>query len=366
MVVVVVVLAYLGGNGADSSPDHRSSSDAYDGTSALRLYAQALGHSTTTLEGSFELPGTPGLLFVFSPTDVFTGSQADAVKQWVSRGGVLVYAAESWDVQLEGKLGLQRLAQIGGGPADARAPILGGVRQLKGADSRTGLLPFKPATNQVPLIRGAGDAVLALSVRVGQGQVVALADPLWLCNGYLDKADNGRLAADLIALEPAGGRVFFDEFHHGAAASSSPQVQWLLTPWGAGLGWAVAVVFIGLALRGRAFGPRIPISVARDRSTAEYTRAVGNLLWRTGARKLTWGVIDTAARRSLGQRIGISVDPNTEQFAATAAERAPALYKELASVETRLDAAGESEAVMLEAARRLHELAYPHTVKEAG
>jgi hypothetical protein len=365
LVVVMLVLVMLGGSGEQTSPDHRSTSDAYNGTSALRLYAQSLGYSTSSLEGDFELPGPPALLFVFTPGGGFSGNQSDSLKQWVLRGGVLVYASEDWEPQLESKFGLHRIDGIPGGQAEARAPILGGVRRLNGADNRTTLFPFKPDPGLVPLIRGPQDKLLAVWMRVGQGQLIALADPLELCNGYLGKPDNGRFAADLIALTPAGGRVVFDEFHHGARATARSSLEWLTTPWGMALGWTVVVVFIGLALRGRAFGPLVPLTAARDRSTAEYARAVGNLLWRTGARSLTWQTLDAATRKSLGQRIGLAADPNSEHFSAAIRERAPALAGELALVESKQAAAEASEAALLEAAGRMHGLAYPPTVSQA-
>ncbi|HLB78640.1 MAG TPA: hypothetical protein VJO72_16545, partial [Candidatus Dormibacteraeota bacterium] len=68
LVIVVVVLVALEHPGSRaSSPDHRSTSDAANGTSALRLYAEALGHRTELVETSFTIPPDAGLLFLFTP-----------------------------------------------------------------------------------------------------------------------------------------------------------------------------------------------------------------------------------------------------------------------------------------------------------
>ena len=95
MVLAVFVLVLLRGNGnANGSPNHASASDAPDGTSALRLYADALGHSSGLVEGDFTLPSTAGLLFIFTPGP-FTADEVQQVNAWVTSGGVLVYAAET-------------------------------------------------------------------------------------------------------------------------------------------------------------------------------------------------------------------------------------------------------------------------------
>jgi hypothetical protein len=212
--------------------------------------------------------------------------------------------------------------------------------------------------------------LLGLKETVGGGQLVALSDPLVLCNGYLQQADNGRFAADLLAMTPPGGRVLFDEFHHGAAASQAPETAWMTTPWGIALLAVVAIVFIGLALRGRAFGPRIPLRARADRSTAEYASAVGSLLHRTGARRLTLETLLAATRRAVAEQVGLGADTPSDQLNTTLAQRAPAAAAELARAERELGTATLSEAALLALANRLHDLAYPlstaETMKESA
>ena len=207
--------------------------------------------------------------------------------------------------------------------------------------------------------------MLALRQDVGHGQLVALTDPFTLCNASLGKPDNGRFAADLMAMTPTGGRVWFDEFHHGAAATASPETAWMTTPWGIALLAAVLIAFVGLALRGRAFGPRIPLRAREDRSTAEYAVAVGSLLHRTGARRVTLEALLASTRRAVAQRVGLGGDVPSDRLNATIAQRAPAAAEALARAERDLEGASMSEVEVLRMARQLHDLAYP-SLKESA
>lgn len=362
LVVLVLVLALLRPGAPQGSPEHRSSSDAADGTSALRLLASALGHPTGALEGSFNLQGVSGLLFIFTPTTPFSAGDAAQVRQWVNNGGVLVYASERGDPQLDAKLGLKRSAGVASADAGAPAPLFGGVRRVKGA---TVAVPFQPSVQQVPLLRNrdARGDVLAVSERVGRGRVVALSDPLPLCNGFVEQLDNGRLAADLLALVVSSQPVAFDEFHHELNVQRSSN-SWLITPWGGAAAWAVLLLAAGLALRGRPFGPFVPITQRSDRSTGEYAVAVGRLLRRAGARTLTLEVLAAASRRALAERIGLGRDAALTGLPDVLKQRAPALAGELSQAEARLGAAAAaSEAAFLHAARSLHTLAYPKLSK---
>jgi hypothetical protein len=239
---------------------------------------------------------------------------------------------------------------------------LGGVAAVSGANSAHA---FRPTASQVPLLRNEAGDVLALRQDVGHGQLLALTDPLILCNGSLGKPDNGRFAADLMAMTPTGGRVWFDEFHHGAAATASPETAWMTTPWGIALLAVVLIAFVGLALRGRAFGPRIPLRAREDRSSAEYAVAVGSLLHRTGARRVTLEALLSSTRRAVAQRVGLGGDVPSDRLNATIAQRAPAAADALARAERDLEAASMSEVEVLRMARQLHDLAYP-SLKESA
>ena len=85
--VVFVLVLLRGSSNQNRSPNHASISDAPDGTSALRAYADALGHQSGSVEGDFNLPSSPGLLFVFTPRTGFTKQEAQRLATGTPGGG---------------------------------------------------------------------------------------------------------------------------------------------------------------------------------------------------------------------------------------------------------------------------------------
>ena len=339
---------------------HSSTSDAADGTSALAKAAAAAGHGVQRLQSS---PATDaGLLFIFSPNQPYSMPEASIVARYVQDGGVVVYASETAEPGFEQEFGLVRDS---GTAHDLIAfppgPLLPGVHEVSGGAVAQ---PFVAgASDQVPLLRGPRQEVLALEVRRGKGLLVAIADPLVLCNGYLLRSDNARFIADLLGLAPPHSHVAFDESHHAAAAAATPVAQAVggVAPWIAAIAWAVAALYVGLALRGRAFGPPVPLAPARARSSAEYVDAVSTLLRRSGGRRQALDILLQATRISLARRVG-GVQLPPDRLRDALGQRWPDLAARLDQAEHVAASADLSESAVLDAARKLHELAMP----EAG
>jgi hypothetical protein len=338
-----------------SSPDHSSTSDAADGSSAVVLFAQSMGHPTLEVAGFYATPSPSSLMFVLTPTSPFTSDEANQTASWVRSGGVLVYASEHGDVELDRALGVSRLNGLVNSNTATANPILAGVTEVAGGDLAS---PLDPASGQVPILRSSGGFVLGYVSYLDSGRVVVLADPLVLCNGYLDKNDNGRLLADLLGNDR--GTVAFDEYHHGLTFSDVSPQAWVLTPWGAGILWLLVAVFVGLLLRGRGFGPLIARPAEAARADVEWAVAVGELLRRSGARAVTLGLLATASERAVAARTGLPLKPR-ERFWNALWIRAPELAGELAEAENALYGSAGGEAELLKAAQRLHEVAYPVT-----
>lgn len=351
----IAVAFALRGTSTGDSPEHRTDSDAPNGASALPQLAAALGYTPVTLDAGFQPDLGMGAVFVLSPTVGFSKDDAARAADYVSGGGVLVYGAEQGDPQLDFTLKVQRQRGITGGDASGIPALLAGVSHVAGA---TTAAPLVPGPGQVVLLRSAGGEPLGLEQFLGRGRLVVLSDPLPLCNGHLQQADDGRLAADLLSLASPGSRIAFDEYHHGPAGVTSPLTGWLSTAWGAGITWAVVIGFVGLLLRGRAFGPRLEPPGAGDRSAAEHVAAVGGLLRRSRAAAATGQLLLAATRRSLAARHGLTTGSGSGLERALG-QRAPADAAELEAAERDLAAGSGEEAALLAAARRLHRLGYP-------
>ncbi|HKR98321.1 MAG TPA: DUF4350 domain-containing protein [Candidatus Dormibacteraeota bacterium] len=352
--IVIAVAAYVL-QPRNDSPEHSSNSDAAKGTSAALLFAEAMGHPTDQLIAGFHSPKSFSTMFVFSPTSPYTADEADELRQWVSaRGGVLVYASEQGDEELDRAFQVTRLPFAVQGSPYAALPALSGVAQVSGD---TGIVPLDPAPSQVPILRTAEGATAGFMQKIGLGMLIVLADPLVLCNGYLEKADNGLLLADLIGADSAAP-VTFDEYHHGLTVSDFSPQAWLTTPWGAAILWLLIAVFFGLLLRGRRFGPLVERAPEVARSDVEWSRAVGQLLRRSSARAVTLGLLANATERAVATRTGLPLHPR-EQFWQALWVRAPEVANELSEVEGTLASSSAGERELLSAARRLHEIAHP-------
>ena len=337
------------------SPQHSSTSDAANGASALVLFAQAMGHPTIEIGSSFVLPPQNGVMFVFTPTSPYTADDADRTAAWVRSGGTLIYASEDGDPELDRALGVSRIDAFASSATAVATPVLVGVTQVAGG---VFAIPLDPAPEQVPILRTRGGSVLAFVDSIGSGKVVVFADPLVLCNGYLEKLDNGRLAANLLGIGGASAPIAFDEYHHGFLLSDLSPQAWVLTPWGAALLWLLIAVFIGLLLRGRRFGPLIARPAVAAPTDVEWAVALGELLRRSGARAVTLGLLATATERAVAARTGLPLQPR-ERFWNALWIRAPELAGELAEAEHALYGSAGGDAEVMRAAQRLHRVAYP-------
>src|SRR6266508_3797031 len=207
IVIAIAAVASLAQPHEDSF-EHNSNSDVANGTSAALLFSEAMGHPTDQVAGDFTLPARDGLLFIFTPTSPFSTNDADRTAGWVRNGGTLVYASEDGDAELDRALAVSRY--MGGVESHVQTanPILDGVTQVAGNEFAQ---PIRPGRLQVPILRSGDGFTIGFLERFGLGLVVVLADPLVLCNGYLEKLDNGRFLADLLGLVSDGAAVSFDE-----------------------------------------------------------------------------------------------------------------------------------------------------------
>jgi len=302
--------------------------DGAGGAAALRRYFEAMGASTTTVQGDRFAPdpSAVSVLFILGATEAFTPADAENVKKFVSAGGTAVVATDvgllerplldAFDIRITGfaSPGTHSLANAVFADPPARALSV----------DRAGSLSLGP---KALALATDGRTSIAAAVREGRGTfyIVASLGP-FLAAG-LGQADNARvalaLAHDAIA---QGGTVAFDEYHHGFHPTTDVLVLLQNTWPGRALVFAAAAGFLYLVLSGRRLGPPVPLDPRPARSSLEYIRGFAGLVRRSGrgeiARRRLRRDLRIGLARGLGLDPGQDFDRVLATLAATDRERA--------------------------------------------
>jgi hypothetical protein len=300
---------------ADSSGGVSRSASVYDtgpgGTAALRKYFEAMGASTTTVQGdTFAAdPSQVGVLFMLGPSEAFTQLDAIAVRGFVAGGGTAVLATDAgifegplldaFDVHISGAVGPGRYSLGGLAFADPPAHVI--------ALDRGVTLSF--GAGRVPLANVAGRTIVALA-REGAGSLIVVGSVAPFLTAELGEADNGRFALALAAPAIAARRaVAFDEYHHGVHPTTDVLVLLTRTWPGRALVFAGVALFLYLVASGRRLGPSIPLDPRPPRSSLEYIRGFAGLVRRSGHGEIARRRFRRELRSALARDLGL--DPET-------------------------------------------------------
>jgi hypothetical protein len=126
----------------------------------------------------------------------------------------------------------------------------------------------------------------AVLVRHGKGRVLVVADPSLLTSRGLRREDNPVFLYNVAAVHARGGKVYFDEYHHGLQSSGGF--------WGYlrhhGQQWAILPVLLVVALAvwrvAVRLGPAVPTPRETRGDAVDYASAVAQIYQRAGARRL--------------------------------------------------------------------------------
>ncbi|MFO7536853.1 MAG: DUF4350 domain-containing protein, partial [Chloroflexota bacterium] len=164
-----------------------------------------------------------------------------------------------------------------------------------------------------------------LSRPLGEGQLWLASDPTIFTNEGLQQPGSAALVQNLIGQIGPEGLIWFDDWHQGIQpqeAAVADLNDWLRrTPMGQAVLLLAALLFGGLLLRGRAFGPPVPLpDNSRRRAPLEYITAIANLSRRAGHTQAVAQDYQQRLKRHLAQRYRLN--PNlphadfVEQLAA--------------------------------------------------
>jgi len=300
---------------ANTSGGASRSASVYDtgqgGAAALRRYLEAMGASTTTVQGdTFAAdPSEVGVLFMLGPSEAFTPLDAAAVRRFVTAGGTAVLATDAgifdralldaFDIHVEGALGPGRY-QVGGitfaDPPTRAIALDRGITLSLGA-------------GRVPLAAASGRTFVAMA-REGTGSLIVVGSVAPFLTAQLGEADNGRFALALAAPAIARGRaVAFDEYHHGVHPTTDVLVLLTQTWPGRAMVFVGVALFLYLVASGRRLGPAIPLDPRPPRSSLEYIRGFAGLVRRSGHGEIARRRLRRELRTALARELGL--DPET-------------------------------------------------------
>ncbi len=228
---------------------------------------------------------------LLNPTERIDRAQTREILDWVEQGGTLIYADDSPAIF---------------GPANA---LLDELQVESGVYSTTvGIeraAPAQPVLDQPPVgeaevqtdrvlvlgtdeyvqLLGVDDAAIVAGIKRGRGYIYLSAATHPFTNAGLHDNENAALALNMLRRVPAGGRIQFDEYHHGFFTPPSTTRLVLGGPWGWAGAYAVLVTALYLLQSGLALSRPVPLKEElKRRSSAEYVESMADLFQRGGKR----------------------------------------------------------------------------------
>jgi hypothetical protein len=248
-----------------------------EGAFALYLWTQRLGRETDYLEYEpFKLDRDDALLVSLQPLDRYEPEELRELVGWLRDGGSLLLATDTSGSGLLAQLGVTLRPGAAYSSASPAQPLLRRppVEAVSAAGGPT--LEFEEG---VPLLRaGAADGgPVLVAHEVGRGRVWVWSTPKALSNQQLGKADNWKVYLNLLS-DVRGGRVRFDEYHHGKPDVVGLRALLVRERWGWAFWYTGAVLLGYLLLRGKRLGRPVTTGKTRYRSSGEYVRSLASLL----------------------------------------------------------------------------------------
>lgn len=299
-----------------TNPSSRSAGSL--GTLALYTWFSDLGLDVSRISGRFNLTATD-VVFCYDPTVALTTSDVDALMTFLRRGGdlVLVVTPDSLATAapLLGKLDVNPSATRGSGTATVAQPF-DSTNRVRSVPVARGLT-FSDQAPLVPMLV-AQNSVVAGVVRVGSGRAYVLGDTAPLSNDGLRRPDSSYLALSLLQ-RARGGRISFDEYHHGEGAQTSGAGAIFDGPVGLATLLIGLVVLLAIALNGRRLGK--PVQDGGDAvvpSAGAYVTAMGQLFARSRQRGPIAARYADELKRRIGSATGVDWHLDDATFCAAA------------------------------------------------
>lgn len=335
-----------------TNPSSRSAGSL--GTLALYTWFSDLGLDVGRISGSFDLAATD-VVFCYDPTIALTASDVDSVMTFLHGGGdlILVVTPDSLvaAAPLLGRLDVNPAATQGSGTATVALPF-DSTDRVHSVPVASGLT----FSNQAPLVPMLVEQnnVVAGAIRVGAGRAYVLGDTAPLSNDGLRHPDSSSLALSLLQ-RARGGRISFDEYHHGEGSPTNGAGAIFDGPVGLAALLIGLVMLVAIAVNGRRLGK--PVQDGGDTavpSAGAYVSAMGQLFARSRQRGPIAERYADELKRRVGSATGVDWHLDDAAFCAAASMTDPQAGAGLAALlaHARALAAGRpEEAELLRLAR---------------
>jgi hypothetical protein len=325
----------------------------------------------------------------------FTGNEAEALRDWVGRGGRLVLIdrrvdeaiapkSEGWSV----KAREWDYPSINDNPGDVQQmtkdvvaldPVqptiltntIGSVMPSR-FYSRLSVIPppkenedddadlVEASTSAAPVIHiGTKQGALLVDYTYGMGRIVVLSDPYIVTNSGIKLNDNLQLAINILAA--GNGLIAFDEYHQGKGITQNPWAGYFAgTPVLALAAQLGLLVLLIIWTNARRFGRPLPLPHTDRRSSLEFVASMAELQERSRAFDLAIENIYTRTRRVLARYAGMDYNSSRSEIAKRVAERSTIDAKKLETLMRQCEEAINGEQInwrhSLDLVRRLREL----------
>jgi hypothetical protein len=325
------------------------------GAQALFTWTERMGYRAQRLEfRDFALDQADDVLLVLGPTTAITPDQARDTLEWVTRGGTLVFASEESALfggtnELLDQLDVELAVYSSTTTIDHAIPLQPALDAppVGQAQVRTGRVLLPRRNDYAPLL-GTPDALLVLGIQHGRGYIYLSSTVYPFTNEGLAEEQNARLVLNMLRSAPSGGRIVFDEYHHGYVHPPSAGGALTGTPFGwAGL-YIAAAVGMYLLLSGRRFGRPVPLrEEIQRRSSAEYVESMADLFRRGGKTGYMLAHYQRQFKRRLARQYGVNPQLDDAAFARELSQVGPIDQAALAALLARLRSGAHDDSALL-------------------
>jgi uncharacterized protein DUF4350 len=316
---VLIAVAVAAALPATDEGNPSSSSPGKLGTLALYTWMDRLGLQVHRISGAFDVSNTD-MLVSYDPLSPFSSSDVDAIMAHLRGGGDMILAVDnigSIDVAqpLLNRINVQVAAATPAGTATLAQPFDSSDR-VHAVNFGAGFA-FLDAQPSVALLGENGLTVAAAVQIKGGGRAYLIGSTLPLSNDGLRHDDSQWLV--LSTLERArGGRIAFDEFHHGEVGPARTGAAAVFNgPVGIAAALAAVVALSFLAISGRRLGrPVTDADTVTVPSATGYVEAVAQLFSRSRRLGAVAARYADELKRHVGARTGIDAHLVDASFVA--------------------------------------------------